>query len=205
MITLILGTLNLPTLSWRTFCGGHYFANIARTLRKLAYLLLLVSQPKIIEWLLENQAFLRSYDSAPRPPLPHLHRQQLVSLSQSSCVSPVQLTDGRGGGRGGRGAKSYYHHKAWPSIKHSILSDPCCPCSCCTRSADLLFTRLVKWFWAPACDLAALEILTASVLPLVKYLLLKHPRGTVVTPQIKIMGAQLCVLFSRLSSRQIID
>jgi hypothetical protein len=30
-----------------------------------------------------------------RPDL--LSRQQVVSLSQSSCVSPVELTDGRGG------------------------------------------------------------------------------------------------------------
>ncbi len=31
------------------------------------------------------------------PPLPVLSRQQVVSLSQSSRVSPVELTDGRGG------------------------------------------------------------------------------------------------------------
>ncbi len=31
---------------------------------------------------------------------PSLSRQQIVSLSQSSCVSPVHLNDGRGGGRG---------------------------------------------------------------------------------------------------------
>ncbi len=33
-------------------------------------------------------------------------RQQIASLSQSSCVSSVELTNGRGG-RGGRGAQSY--------------------------------------------------------------------------------------------------
>ncbi len=33
------------------------------------------------------------------PPLHHLFCQQDVSLSQSSCVSPVELTDGRVGGR----------------------------------------------------------------------------------------------------------
>ncbi len=38
--------------------------------------------------------------------------RQVVSLSQSSSVSPVELTDGRGG-RGGRGAKSYDRKKAW--------------------------------------------------------------------------------------------
>jgi hypothetical protein len=33
---------------------------------------------------------------------------QQVASPQSSCVSPVELTDGRGGGKGGgRGAKSY--------------------------------------------------------------------------------------------------
>jgi hypothetical protein len=42
----------------------------------------------------------------------------VVSLSQSSCVSPVELTNGRGG----RGAKTYDDEKAWPSINHSILS-----------------------------------------------------------------------------------
>jgi hypothetical protein len=49
---------------------------------------------------------------APRP-----SSQQVVSLSQSSCVSPVELTDGRGGG----GAKSY-DRETWPSMNHSILS-----------------------------------------------------------------------------------
>jgi hypothetical protein len=40
-----------------------------------------------------DQAFLRSYDSL-------LSCQNVVSLSQSFCVSPVELTDERGGGRG---------------------------------------------------------------------------------------------------------
>ncbi len=45
-----------------------------------------------------------------------------VSLTQSSCVSPVELTDGRGrAGRGGGEAKSYNIEKAWSSINHSIL------------------------------------------------------------------------------------
>jgi hypothetical protein len=49
-------------------------------------------------------AFFRFYDLLPArarllPPSPSC--QQIVSLSQSSCVSSVQLTDGRGGG--GRG------------------------------------------------------------------------------------------------------
>jgi hypothetical protein len=41
-----------------------------------------------------------------------LSRQQLVSLSQSSSVSPVVLT----AGGGGRGADSYDREKTWPSI-----------------------------------------------------------------------------------------
>jgi hypothetical protein len=66
---------------------------------------------------------LGSYDSAPRPPLPPRPREQIVSLSQSACVSsPVDLTDGRVGSEGsGRGAKSYDTKKAFPSINHSIL------------------------------------------------------------------------------------
>jgi hypothetical protein len=46
-------------------------------------------------------AFLRLYNLAPSP-LP----QQVVSLSRYSCVSPVELTDGREGEAVGEGAKS---------------------------------------------------------------------------------------------------
>jgi hypothetical protein len=55
-------------------------------------------------------------------PLP-LSRQQFVSLSQSSCVSPVELRDGRwGGGRGGgeEEPKHYDCEKALSYINHSI-------------------------------------------------------------------------------------
>jgi hypothetical protein len=52
------------------------------------------------------------------PPL--LAHQQVVYLSQPFYVSPVELTDGTGGGRGG--AKSYDDEKAWSSINYSILS-----------------------------------------------------------------------------------
>jgi hypothetical protein len=62
--------------------------------------------------------FLAVVLSTPRPPL---SRQQVVSLSQPSCVSPVELTEGRWAERvGGRGAK-YDGEKAWPSINNSIL------------------------------------------------------------------------------------
>ncbi len=37
---------------------------------------------------------MQSYDLAPAPPLYPLSGQQVVSLSQSSCVSLLELTDG---------------------------------------------------------------------------------------------------------------
>ncbi len=57
------------------------------------------------------------YNSAPITPSSPLSRHKVVSLS--FCLSPVELTDRRGGGRG---AKSYDRRKAWPSINHLILS-----------------------------------------------------------------------------------
>jgi hypothetical protein len=56
--------------------------------------------PDSVEWFVEDQAFLPSHDLAPPPPLPHFVMHQVVSLSQSSCLSPVELTDrGVGWGR----------------------------------------------------------------------------------------------------------
>ena len=46
----------------------------------------------------EDQAFLRSKDSAPNPLPSPLFQEQLVSLFQPFCVSPVELQTG--GGRG---------------------------------------------------------------------------------------------------------
>jgi hypothetical protein len=57
------------------------------------------------------------------PPSP----QQFVSLSQSSCESPDELTDERGGEGGGRGAKSYDREKARVSKNHSTLSEVTTP------------------------------------------------------------------------------
>ncbi len=51
-----------------------------------------------VQWFIEAQASLRSYDMAPRPS--PFSRQQVVSLSHSSYVSPIELTDIRGGGVG---------------------------------------------------------------------------------------------------------
>jgi hypothetical protein len=45
------------------------------------------------------------FGSSPSP-IPSLSRQQDVSLSQSSCVSPVEFANGRGGGCL-QGTKSY--------------------------------------------------------------------------------------------------
>jgi hypothetical protein len=53
-----------------------------------------MNQPESIEQFIEDQAFFSSYDSTPPPPL---SRQQVVSLSQSSCGLPVEPTDGRWG------------------------------------------------------------------------------------------------------------
>jgi hypothetical protein len=63
----------------------------------------------------------REYSMIYRGPgfLAHLSREQ-VFHSQSYCVSPAELTDGRGGGRC---AKSYNREKALPSINYSIGSD----------------------------------------------------------------------------------
>ncbi len=48
-----------------------------------------------------------SYDLVPPPTSSPLSRDSVVSLSQSSCVSQLELNDGRGGGGGGGGAKLY--------------------------------------------------------------------------------------------------
>ncbi len=50
-----------------------------------------------IERFIEDEAYFRSCDLAPHPSPPSLSCLQIVSLSQSSCVSPVQ---GEGGGKG---------------------------------------------------------------------------------------------------------
>ncbi len=53
--------------------------------------------PENTEWFIEDQALSMSYNLAPRPPSAPLSREQVVSLSQSFCVPPIELTDG---GRG---------------------------------------------------------------------------------------------------------
>ncbi len=79
--------------------------------------------PESIEWSIEDQNFLRLYvwyGSSPTPPPPTFSSQQIVSLSQSSCVSPVELTDERG-----ERAKEPNHTSARKSMvlhNHWILS-----------------------------------------------------------------------------------
>jgi hypothetical protein len=86
-----------------------------------------------IEWFIEGQVFSLSYYFAPPHPLP-LSRRQIVSLSQFSCVSPVEISDGREVEGGGWGAKSYDSEKAWSSLNHSIL--------CVLVMTDLSFPKL---------------------------------------------------------------
>jgi hypothetical protein len=71
-----------------------------------------------VEWFIEEQTFSPSYDMT-RPPL---SLQQVVSLSQSCCVSLVELTYGKRAGGVGGGAKSYDGENSWSFINHSIHS-----------------------------------------------------------------------------------
>jgi hypothetical protein len=62
-------------------------------------------------------SFLRSYDSAPRPPLPLYPR----AATHRKMKKRDMLLTGEGEG-GGCGAESYDDRKAWTSINNSILS-----------------------------------------------------------------------------------
>jgi hypothetical protein len=73
-------------------CVFHFIAQSSELSSKLSPYLL----PENIERFVEDHAFSLSYDFAPPAPLPPLCCQQVVSLSQSSCVSPVELTGGGG-------------------------------------------------------------------------------------------------------------
>ncbi len=54
----------------------------------------------VVARFIEDQASLPSHESAPHSPSSPLFHQQVVSLCQSSCVSPTELTDGRKGREG---------------------------------------------------------------------------------------------------------
>ncbi len=116
---------SMGAFNFLNFVRLHFLVFLHSTCNAKCYSISLqqVSQPESMELFIKDQAFLPSPDSAPRPPSPPpLSRQQLVSLSQSSYVSPVERQGERGGG-GGRGSKSYDSEKAWPSINPSIQSN----------------------------------------------------------------------------------
>jgi hypothetical protein len=82
---------------------------------------------RILNDLWRTRGFLAVVWIGPLPhPPPSLSSQQVVSLSQYSCVSPIELIVVGGGGRGGRGwGRSQIilpQERAWSSINHSILS-----------------------------------------------------------------------------------
>jgi hypothetical protein len=86
---------------------------------------------------------------APCPPLP-LSSQQVVSLSQSSCLSPVELNDWRGGEGVGEEPN---REKAWSSGNHLILSGYdryahsvtlFCPNSSVSSATQVEFTSVSK-------------------------------------------------------------
>jgi hypothetical protein len=100
----------------------HQFASCLSAVRKLVKLsssptvLVGIQYSESIQLVIEDQTFLRSCDLAPPQPHPLLSRQQVVSLFQSFCVSPVELTV-VGGGEGWGGAKLFDAEKAWSSLK----------------------------------------------------------------------------------------
>ncbi len=78
------------------------------------------TQTESIEWFMEDQAFLLSYDSAPGPPpSPSLPSANFLSSSVFPCVAGKAYWCG---GWSERGAKSHNCEKAWSPINNSILS-----------------------------------------------------------------------------------
>jgi hypothetical protein len=67
------------------------------------------TDPEDVELFIEDQAFLWSYNSAPRPPTYPLSLEHIVSLFSL----PVFRVLTEEGGWVGRGAKSYNRKKAW--------------------------------------------------------------------------------------------
>ncbi len=61
------------------------------------------ASPESIEWFIEDQAFLRSYDLAPQPsPSPPLQSESCLSFSVVLRVAGRAYADGRGGGQGAK-------------------------------------------------------------------------------------------------------
>jgi hypothetical protein len=69
-----------------------------------------------------THAFLRSYDSAPRPPPPPTPVSRLDRRHTGRLRKRDNLLGGEGGWGGGHGAESHDRKKAWYSINYSILS-----------------------------------------------------------------------------------
>ncbi len=65
---------------------------------------------------IENQAFSSSYDLAPPNPLRPLSSQQVFSPSQSSCLSPVELTNWKGRSHIKRRRDSQVLYKSFNSL-----------------------------------------------------------------------------------------
>jgi hypothetical protein len=74
------------------------------------------------------------------PGIPTPSPSPVSKLSSSSCVSPVELTDGRRGGSGG-GARSYDAEKAWSYIYHSILSKKNMKYSTCIQDIQVTHSQ----------------------------------------------------------------
>ncbi len=110
-----------------------------------------------IEWFIEDQAFLWSYDldSPPSPPLP----TSPVSKVSLFLDLPVRSRVG------GMGAKSYDREKAWSSTNHSILSGVC--------------IRLSTVHWVPY-----IFVITRAVMRL--YMCWREERGVRATKQSQI-------------------
>ncbi len=112
--------LRIPALYEIVFCSFLF-----KAFRRMAGAVDCRCVPEHTEWFIEDQAFLRSFDSAPRPPLPPSLIGQHYSASCLFFILPMCRRPSllRERGVGGRcGDKSYDREKAWPSIKHSILS-----------------------------------------------------------------------------------
>ncbi len=82
------------------------------------------------ELFIEDQVFSLSYDLAPRPPpTSPIFCQQVVSLSRSFCVSPVELTVRRGGRVWGRSQITWKPGPLlivqYSLLKHSVYNDIC--------------------------------------------------------------------------------
>jgi hypothetical protein len=75
---------------------------------------------RVFNDLQRDKAFLRLYDSAPRPSPILLSRQQAVTLSQSSCVSQIELTAGRPG-RDGEYFEQEQSLLFWPDFSLSFI------------------------------------------------------------------------------------